>query len=243
MKNFLLFLLLALLSSCQADKLAVTDPQSTSTSNTPGFTYQSGTIDIKNHFQYPNTFSLAPTTLTGNGADITNCAASPNLPAGVSIDPLTCVISGQIRRISGNDFSNIVATPINGIYTITATNSLGLSTDASVTISSAYTGASCPAGQKRIIFYKLQDQSTGTFCNPPDSFILDVAEASGFDWPYSSRAGASSTETVFLLQGSVDNRDQSFLSDAKRLSGFFLSDTAYPTSEVVVVVVGVEEWL
>ena len=76
-----------------------------------------------------------------------------------------------------------------------------------------------------------------------DTYILDAAETNGFDWPYSSRAGASSTETSFLLQGSVDNTDQSLLNNNQRQSGFYLYDTAYPTSDLVVIVVGVEQWI
>jgi ferredoxin len=39
-----------------------------------------------------------------------------------------------------------------------------------------------------------------------DMYLLDAAEENGFDWPYSSRAGASYTELAKLLSGQVDLR-------------------------------------
>jgi hypothetical protein len=60
---------------------------------------------------------VTPSTLTNNGAAITNCTAAPALPAWASISATTCVISGTPN------------TPIASIsYTITATNSAGTST-------------------------------------------------------------------------------------------------------------------
>jgi hypothetical protein len=37
---------------------------------------------------------ISPTTLVNNGADITACSAVPSLPAGLTISPTLCVVSG-----------------------------------------------------------------------------------------------------------------------------------------------------
>lgn len=86
---------------------------------------------------YGSPMSISPTTRSTNGASITNCTSSPTLPAGLSIDPVTCVISGTPTTV-------VSATT----YTITATNSAGASNGASliITVNPAvptlsYTGA------------------------------------------------------------------------------------------------------
>lgn len=73
--------------------------------------------------------SVSPTTLTNNGSAITNCSVSPALPAGLSINTTTCVISGTPS-----------ATLASTSYTVTATNGAGSST-ASVSLS---VGAAVP---------------------------------------------------------------------------------------------------
>ena len=60
-------------------------------------------------------FLATPTVLNSNGAPITSCTISPALPQGLSIDPITCVVSG-IPQVS--------ITQRN--YTVTATNSTGV---------------------------------------------------------------------------------------------------------------------
>jgi ferredoxin len=72
-----------------------------------------------------------------------------------------------------------------------------------------------------------------------DVYLLDAAEAAGFEWPYSGRSGSDSTSTARLLSGTVDQRDQVFLSDEQVRAGYVLTEVAYPTSDCVVVV-GVE---
>ncbi len=66
-------------------------------------------------------FRAQPSVFNTRGEPVTSCTTTPALPAGLSINQSTCVISGTPSEV------------ISGTYTVTATNAVG-STDANILI-------------------------------------------------------------------------------------------------------------
>lgn len=69
-----------------------------------------------------------------------------------------------------------------------------------------------------------------------ETYLLDAAEEAGFEWPYSSRAGADSSTIARLISGEVDQIEQAFLSERQVSKGFILVDVAYPLSDCTLII-------
>ena len=91
------------------------------------------------------------------------------------------------------------------------------------------------------IILQSPDGSTETFECDEDVFILDALEEEGIDHPSSCRSGACSSCAMKLIEGTVNQEEQTFLDDEQIEEGYVLTCVAYPTSDTLTLLTEQEE--
>ena len=82
------------------------------------------------------------------------------------------------------------------------------------------------------ITLKAPNGSIDTFECDSETTILDALEEAGLDHPSSCRAAACSSCAMKIIEGTVNQEEQSFLDDDQLEEGYVLTCVALPTSDV-----------
>ena len=85
------------------------------------------------------------------------------------------------------------------------------------------------------------DGSTETFECDEDTIILDALEEEGLDHQSSCRSGACSSCAMKIVEGTVNQEEQSFLDEDQLEEGYVLTCVAYPTSDSLTLLTEQEE--
>ena len=91
------------------------------------------------------------------------------------------------------------------------------------------------------IILQSPDGTEETFECDKDTFILDALEEAGLDHQSSCRSGACSSCAMKVVEGSVNQEEQTFLDDEQMEEGYVLTCVAYPTSDTLTLLTEQEE--
>nr|WAM63965.1 ferredoxin [Ishige okamurae] len=83
----------------------------------------------------------------------------------------------------------------------------------------------------KVTFINEEKDLNATVNCADDQYILEAGEDAGLNLPYSCKAGACSSCTGKLIEGTADQSEQGFLEDDQIAEGFVLTCVAYPSSD------------